>query len=91
MNVSKLWYQIEMKKSGISKTVRIKGPEYSRLPALPNYICNCRIHIIWNVKTAMLKSNCTNNLHWVHSTPWLLQCRELPQYNPEAINITPAF
>lgn len=64
---------------------------YLRLPAFSNDICNCRIHMIRNVETAMLETNCTNNLHWVHSHPWLLHCREFPQYNSKTINITSAW
>lgn len=63
---------------------------YSRLPAFLDDICNGRIHIIRNFKPPMLEPNSSNNLHWVHSSPRLLQSRQLPQYDPKAINIAPA-
>lgn len=65
-----------------------KQHKNSRLPAFPDNVCNSRIHVLWYVKTAMLKSNCTNYLHGVHSSPWLLQSTELPQHDTKAIYIT---
>lgn len=61
---------------------------YSRLPAFSDNICNSRIHIIRYLKATMLKSNSTNNLHWIHSSPWLLQSTKFPQYNSIAKHIT---
>lgn len=63
---------------------------YSRLPAFPDNVCNSRIHVLWYVKTSVLKSHSTNNLHRVHSSPWLLQSTQLPQYDAKAIYITSA-
>lgn len=63
--------------------------ENSHMPTLLYNSCYDRIHVIWNIKTTILKPDSTDNLHRVHPFPRLLQGTELPHYDPKAKNITP--
>lgn len=54
------------------------------------YLCYYWIDIFWNFKPFILKSNSSNNLHWVQTLPGNSCGSQLPQDHTKTIHITPA-
>lgn len=59
------------------------------MPAFDYNVCDGGVNVLGDVKLALLEPDGADDLHGVHPPPGLLQGAELPQYDPEAVHITP--